>query len=222
MFTGIIEAVAGVRAVRHVATGLQFVIDLGPAAEGLVRGASVAVNGACLTATHIDRSVATFDVVAETVGRTNLSRLKAGDGVNVERSLRVGSALDGHFVQGHIDGMARISRIETTGGQWRLYCEPPADLMRFMVAKGSVAIDGISLTLADVTDREISVAVIPTTLELTTLGKRRVGDMVNIETDLIARVVVRQLALQMTGGSAGEASGQGGLTMQQLMEHGFT
>lgn len=227
MFTGIIEAVATVRAVRRVPTGMRLDLDLGRAADGLEPGASVAVDGACLTAAKIDGTVATFDVVAETVGRTSLGRLRPGDGVNVERSLRVGASLDGHFVKGHVDGMARVSRIETGGGEWKLWCEPPVELMRYMAAKGSVAIDGISLTLVDVTDREISVAVIPTTLERTTLGRLRVGDTVNIETDLIARIVVRQLDARMPGGSADGtvpsdgASSQGALTMEKLIEGGF-
>lgn len=221
MFTGIIESVARVRAVRPVSDGLQLVLELGDVAEGLELGASVAVNGACLTAARIDGAAVTFDVVSETVGRTTLGQLHPGDGVNVERSLRVGSAIDGHFVQGHVDGMARISRIET-GGEWKLWCEPPGELMRYMVPKGSVAIDGISLTLVDVTDREISVAVIPTTLDRTTLGRRHVGDPVNVETDLIARIVVRQLAFGREVGGGEGTDRPGGLTMEQLAEHGFT
>ncbi|MBN1342146.1 MAG: riboflavin synthase [Phycisphaerae bacterium] len=220
MFTGIIESVATVRAVRRVPAGMRLDLDLGAVAEGLEVGASVAVNGACLTAARIDGSRATFDVVAETVGRTNLGDLKAGDGVNVERSLRVGASIDGHFVQGHVDGTGRISRIETGGGQWKLWCEPPAELMRYMVAKGSVAIDGISLTLVDVTDGEISVAVIPTTLKLTTLGRRRVGDRVNIESDLIARIVAKQLDAQLEAGRGGGKT-SGGVTMAKLIEGGF-
>jgi len=220
VFTGIIENVVPVRAIRRVSTGIQLTLDLGHLADGLEHGASVAVNGACLTVANIDGASATFDVVAETVGRTSLGQLQAGDGVNVERSLRMDGAIDGHFVQGHVDGMARISRIDTGGGEWKLWCEPPAELMRYMVVKGSVAIDGISLTLVDVTDRAISVAVIPTTLDRTTLGRRRVGDLVNIETDLIARIVVRQLEGQFSGDSAA-LPGQRGLTMDQLMENGF-
>jgi len=221
VFTGIIESVATVRSVRRVPTGLQLVLELGDVADGLETGASVAVNGACLTVACMDGSAATFDVVAETVGRSTLGELRPGDGVNVERSLRVGAAVDGHFVQGHIDGVARVTRIETGGGQWRFWCEPPAELMRYMVVKGSVAIDGISLTLVDVTDRQISVAVIPTTLERTTLGRRRVEDRVNIETDLIARIVIRQLEARTGGGSADAPPGPRGLTMEQLIDNGF-
>ncbi len=218
MFTGIIERVAVVRAVCRVATGLRLTLDLDASAEGLAPGASVAVNGVCLTVADLDGAVATFDVVTETVGRTTFERLKPGDGVNVERSLRVGATLDGHFVQGHVDGMARVSRIETGQGQWKLWCEPPEALMRFMVVKGSVALDGISLTLVDVTDRAISVAVIPTTLAQTMLGRRQVGDYVHVETDMIARIVVRQLEGRFLGEAAAE---QGGVTLTQLIENGF-
>lgn len=215
MFTGIIEAVSIVREVRRQAGGVRLALDLGPLAEGLAPGASVAVNGACLTAAALQGSVVAFDAVSETISRTNLGLLRPGDRVNVERSLRVGGTIDGHFVQGHIDGTAQVTRIDTTGGQWKLWCEPPTDLMRYMVVKGSVAIDGISLTLVDVTDREISTAIIPTTLERTTLGRRGPGDMVNIETDLIARIVVRQLEGRFTGRAMGN------VTLQQLIENGF-
>jgi riboflavin synthase len=194
---------------------MELTLDLGNVAEGLVSGASVAVNGACLTVSALHDSLATFDVVQETVGRTNLGNLAPGDGVNVERSLRVGGPIDGHLVQGHVDGMARIDRIETGGGQWKLWCDLPGELMRYMVPKGSVAIDGISLTLVDVLDSRISTAIIPTTLERTTLGRRRPGDLVNIETDLIARIVVRQLEGRFT------ASPSGGVNLGQLIENGF-
>ncbi len=215
MFTGIVERVAAVRSVRRKGGAMELSMELGDLVEGLVLGASVAINGACLTVTWIDGGVVTFDVVSETVGRTNLAGLEPGHLVNVERSLRAGGAIDGHLVQGHIDGMARVARIQDDGGQWTLVLDVPADLMRFMVVKGSVAVDGISLTLADVADGRISVAVIPTTLERTTLGRRRVGESVNIETDLIVRIVVRQLELQLSGSSGG------GVTLKRLIENGF-
>jgi len=215
VFTGIVERVAAVRSVRRKGGAMELSMELGDLVEGLVLGASVAINGACLTVTWIDGGVVTFDVVSETVGRTNLAGLEPGHLVNVERSLRAGGAIDGHLVQGHIDGMARVARIQDDGGQWTLVLDVPADLMRFMVVKGSVAVDGISLTLADVADGRISVAVIPTTLERTTLGRRRVGESVNIETDLIVRIVVRQLELQLSGSSGG------GVTLKRLIENGF-
>ncbi len=222
MFTGIIESVSRVRSVRRVPTGLRLELDLGELAKDLEHGASVAVNGACLTAAEIQGGTVAFDAVPETVSRTGLGELKPRDVVNVERSLSVGSSLDGHFVQGHVDGRARVTQIDTTGGQWKMWCEPPPELMRYMVVKGSVAIDGISLTLVDVTDSKISVAVIPTTLGKTTLAQLRVGSMVNIETDLIARIVVRQLDLQQ-GRSPDEAAPQApsGLTVEKLIEEGF-
>jgi riboflavin synthase len=175
----------------------------------------VAVNGACLTVVRVEGPLVTFDVVSETVARTNLGTLQSGDAVNIERSLRAGGAIEGHLVQGHVDGIARVSRIDTGGGQWKVWFEPPVELMRYMVVKGSVAIDGISLTLVDVTDRQISVAVIPTTLQRTTLGRCRVGDTVNVETDLIARIVVRQLE-----GRFSEPRPPS-LTEQRLAELGF-
>lgn len=216
MFTGIIESIGTVRAARVRLGNMELTVDLGTPAAGLVPGASVSINGACLTVARVDGTQTTFDVVSETVDRTNLGLLKPGDRVNVERALRAGGSIDGHLVQGHVDGTARITRIDTGAGQWKVWLEPPPDLMRYMVVKGSVAIDGVSLTLVDVTDRQISVVLIPTTLERTTLGRRRVGDLVNIETDLIARIVVRQLEGRFT------AARPGGVTLQQLAEHGFT
>jgi riboflavin synthase len=215
MFTGIVEAIGTVRGIQRQADGMQLTLDIGSLAQGIVPGGSVAVNGACLTVVRVEGSLVTFDVVSESVSRTNLGTLQGGDAVNIERSLRVGGAIDGHLVQGHVDGMARVSRIDTGGGQWKVWFEPPPELMRYMVVKGSVAIDGISLTLVDVTDRQISVAVIPTTLQRTTLGRRRSGDTVNIETDLIARIVVRQLEGRF------EEPGPPSLTEQRLAELGF-
>jgi len=178
-------------------------------------GASLSVNGACLTVAAISSGVAEFDVVAETCARSNLGRLQAQDAVNLESSLRLGEALDGHFVQGHIDGTATVERVETDARQWTVWCtlDEPQQLACYLVSKGSIALDGVSLTLAEVRSERFSVAVIPTTLQRTTFGRLRSGDKVNVETDILVRAVVRQLSL-MDGQEQG-------LSIQALEQAGF-
>jgi riboflavin synthase len=215
MFTGIIETTLTIASVRRTAQGLRLAIDVSPLRQMPELGASVAINGVCLTVATLDGSVASFDVVGETCNRTTLGHLAAGGRVNVEPALRMGQPLDGHFVQGHVDGTATVERVETTGGQWRSwFVADQADAIGpYLVVKGSVAIDGVSLTLADVDGVRFSVALIPTTLGLTTLAGLKGGDRVNIETDLIVRAISRQL--QWLNGS------QGGLTLDALQRAGF-
>ncbi len=201
MFSGIVERtgrVAALGGVQHRA-GAPAHRRLEVAADDyfheLPAGASVAVNGVCLTLTGSrGRSgAASFDVIHETLQRTNLGRLTPGDPVNLERSLRVADRIDGHFVQGHVDALGRVARIDHRGAEWKLWVTTAGDGLRAVVPKGSVALDGVSLTIVDVRGPSFSVALIPTTLDRTTLGRLRPGDAVNIETDLIARVVLRQL-----------------------------
>lgn len=224
MFAGIVELVGSVVAVdaapRSLAAGNQayrLAIDLGPLAEGLPRGASVAVNGACLTLTECQRSVGSFDVVPETWRRTTLARLQPRDPVNLERSLKVGDRIDGHFVQGHVDGIGTVDRVDRAAGQWKLWVQCPPEAMPMMVPKGSVAIDGTSLTIVDVQADRISVALVPTTLERTVLGRRRPGEPVNLETDILARLVLARLAALVERGAPASA----GLTLEKLMEGGY-
>lgn len=221
MFTGIVQHVGRVvradPASRAGGAGSThgLTIDVGPLAGHLPLGASVAVNGACLTVASLDRSVARFDVVPETWRRTALGDLRPGDGVNLERSLRVGDALDGHFVQGHVDAIGQIDRVDRTGGEWTLWVRCGAEPLRDMVPKGSIAIDGVSLTLVEVREDRFSVALVPTTLARTVLGRRRPGQRVNLETDILARIVRRQLGL-----AAGTAA-PSGVTWGLLAEHGL-
>ena len=213
MFTGIIQYVGTVRRVHPAGAGRRIRIELGPLAEGLAPGDSVAVNGACLTASAIDGAEAEFDAVAETVSRTTLGRLTAGAKVNLERALRAGQGLDGHIVQGHVDGAATLRRVRR-GSDWRLEFAAPAELIAQMVPKGSVAVDGVSLTLAGVERDSFSVAIIPTTLSETTLAGLREGEPVNVETDVIGKYVLSYL--QRMGGGGG-----GRLTMEKLRNAGF-
>lgn len=219
MFTGIVQHVGRiVRAdtaprARGAGSAYTLAIDIGPLSEGLPLGASVAVNGACLTAAALERSVARFDVVPETWRRTTLGEQRTGDAVNLERSLRIGDSLDGHFVQGHVDAIGKVERVDRTGGEWKLWIRCDAEPLVDMVPKGSIAIDGVSLTLVDVEDARFSVALVPTTLERTVLVQRQPGQRVNLETDVLARIVRRQLSA-MSGP-------QRGVTWGMLAEHGL-
>jgi riboflavin synthase len=213
MFTGIIQHVGRVLAAGSQGGGRRLLLDIGPLAEGLESGASLAVSGACLTARCVQGDRAEFDAVAETLARTTLARLRPGARVNLERPLRLGDGLDGHLVQGHVDGVAEVRSIEK-GGQWLVRFSAPKELAEQMVAKGSVAIDGVSLTLAEVSEGGFAVALIPETLARTTLGDLAPGAKVNIETDLLGKYVRKYLS------SIAAPSG-GGLTMEKLRDAGF-
>jgi riboflavin synthase len=153
-------------------------------------GESIAVNGTCLTLAAIDESNLHFDVIAETLDKTNLGALRAGDAVNVERSLRVGDRIDGHFVQGHVDGVGVLSRKAASDAEWRYTIEAPEGLSKYLSPKGSICVDGVSLTIAAVKGRRFNVALIPTTLKLTTLAARDVGYNFNLECDVMAKQIV--------------------------------
>lgn len=211
MFTGIIRYVGTVKGVTPTAGGKRLAIDLGPLAEGLALGESICVSGACLTAAAISGAVVQFDVIAETLATTTLARLASGRRVNLEPALRMNQGLDGHLVQGHVDGMASLADIRR-GGQCVLEFSAGRDLTDLMVAKGSVAIDGVSLTLVEARADRFSVALIPTTLAETTLGELKTGSPVNIETDIIGRYIMKYLR------QAGPASG---LTLEKLKQAGF-
>jgi riboflavin synthase alpha subunit len=225
MFTGIIEAVGtvvGVEAAarRHGAGAAahRLSIDLGPLADGLEPGASVAVSGVCLTLAARSGAAGGFDVVPESWRLTTLKQLRPGDKANLERSLRVGDRLDGHFVQGHVDGVGAVARVERGQGEWKLWVRTEATLMPCIVPKGSITLDGVSLTIVDVAGDRFSVALVPTTLERTTLGRLQAGHTLNIETDILARLVVNRLTALAGGGGAAPSSS---LTLEKLRESGF-
>lgn len=212
MFTGIIKMLASVEAVRPAAGGARIVIDIEDLAAGADRGDSVSVNGACLTVAEKRGSVCEFDAVAETLSRTTLGSLRPGDRVNIEPSLRVGDQLGGHFVLGHVDGVGEIAALTPAGEGAEMRISVDAALTALMVSKGSVAVDGISLTLVDVGKTHFTCAIIPTTLQETTLASRKPGDKVNVETDLLGKMVAKLLA------SGGASSG---VTLDKLREAGF-
>jgi riboflavin synthase len=188
MFTGLVEALAPVERVADEGDGRALVVAAPFAAE-LATGESVAVNGACLTVVAHDARSCRFQAGPETLGRTNLGELKPGDRVNLERALRIGDRLGGHLVQGHVDGLGRIAS-RRRQGEWEVvWFSGPAELAEQMVPKGSVTIDGVSLTVVDVTADGFSVALIPHTLAQTTLGFKPPGASVNLETDVLAKYV---------------------------------
>jgi riboflavin synthase len=191
MFTGIIEKSVQV---VGIADGPKFRrITLASDWRDVRLGESVAVNGACLTVAEIGDRWLGFDVIAETLAKTNLGFVSAGDRVHVERSLRAGDRIDGHFVQGHVDGTARLVERIVSEHEWRLVIEPPIELMKYIVPKGSVCLDGVSLTVAGVSRAGFDVALIPTTLAVTELGNREIGWLLNLETDALSKTVVSYL-----------------------------
>lgn len=219
MFTGIVEYVGTVRSMMRKGALVQFAIACGPIVAGVRLGDSIAINGTDLTVTVIDGTTLHFDMVQETAQRTNLGALRSGSKVNLERALSASGRYDGHIVQGHIDGTGTIKELRRLQEDVRLYVSCAPDLARGMVPKGSVTIDGVSLTLVDVGADFFSVALIPWTLAHTTLGERRVGDVVNLEIDLIGKYVYKYLH-QMFGDQATPTRSPG-LTVEQLRAWGF-
>jgi riboflavin synthase len=194
MFTGIVEAMGHVVAVRDEPPGCRLLLREAELARDAAIGDSIAVNGCCLTVVSLEGDILGFEAGPETLSRTNLGTLAVGDRANMERSLKLSDRLGGHLVTGHIDGLGHLAERSDDGAwTWMRFRTNPA-LMRQMASKGSVAVDGVSLTLVDVDDDRFSVAIIPHTLAVTTLGKLGVGDAVNLETDLLAKYVERQLA----------------------------
>jgi riboflavin synthase len=159
-------------------------------------GDSVSVAGCCLTVVDGDRRTLAFDAVPETLARTTLGRLEPGAGVNLEPALRAGEPLGGHYVQGHVDGVGRVRSVEVEGEGRRVWFDAPAELLRYSVEKGSIAVDGVSLTIAEVDDDGFAVALVPHTLELTTLGSAAAGDEVNLEADVLAKYVEKLAGLR--------------------------
>lgn len=221
MFTGIIEHVGKLLQARPAAGGARLRIDAGPVAQGAVLGASIAVNGVCLTIAQMAPPVLEFDAVRETLEGSSLGQLAAGSRVNLERSLQVGARLDGHFVQGHVDGMARVANIVDTPEEYVFTLQPEPALMPYMVPKGSVSLDGISLTIAAVSRDAFSVAIIPTTRTHTTIADWQSGTLINIETDIIARAIVHHLQAMQRGGQAIGGVNASALTWDKLEQAGF-
>jgi riboflavin synthase len=194
VFTGLVEASSTVRSLYRQSQGARLEVEAPEAFGDVARGESVCVSGVCLTSVPgAAAGLLRFDVSAETLERSTLGALGPGDGVNLERALAVGGRLGGHVVQGHVDATAPVTRLESSGGFWRLGVRLGEDWARYVVEKGSVALDGISLTVASLDAGELTVAVIPETWRATTLSHRRPGDLVNVEVDVLAKYVERLL-----------------------------
>jgi riboflavin synthase len=197
MFTGIVEETGVVERVRPTGNAIQLTVRPRLCAQGLKVGDSLAVNGCCLTvvqvAGRVPRKQVRFDLLQETWQRTNLQFVQPGSLVNLERSLRADSRLGGHFVTGHIDGVGRIRRWERSGTDWVLDLDAPPEVLRYVVFKGSIAVDGISLTVAETLPRGFRIWIIPHTWEVTALRERNVGDAVNLEADLVGKYVEQML-----------------------------
>jgi riboflavin synthase len=193
LFTGIIEAVGRVAEIERQGDLARLAIDAPEIVEGVQIGDSVAVNGGCLTVTRIEGGRLHFEAVRETLERTSLGDLTGGARVNVERAMRAGGRLDGHIVQGHVDGTGVVRSLDRSGDDVRLVVDCGSEITDFLVEKGSVAIDGVSLTVVDVFPSGFDVALIPHTLEATNLGDRKPSDRVNLEADVLGKYVKRYL-----------------------------
>ncbi len=212
MFTGIIEGLCEVKSVLGSADTLKLKIELGGLNEGCKAGDSLSVNGVCLTVTSLENTTASFDVSGETLSKSNLGGLRAGSKVNIERSMKADSRFGGHFVLGHTDGTATIKKIERKGQFADMAFTTDKKLLDNMIPKGSIAVDGISLTIARMDDNGFTVALIPETLKSTTLGAAKVGNKVNIETDVIIKTIKKYVEKFLPAE---------GLTAEKLKNLGF-
>ena len=195
MFTGIVEGIGIVNKISKITknrSAIEMTIDLGKQVKGLKIGQSVALNGVCLTATKLSKSKCIFEMIEETTKKTDLGNLKVGGVVNIERSLKAGDRLEGHFVLGHVDGVGVIKKIVKKSKEVQVYFEVPKSLAKYVVKKGSIAIDGISLTVVDIKKTLASVSLIPHTIEITNFHTKKVGDKVNIETDILGKYILKQ------------------------------
>lgn len=195
MFTGIVEGLGVVEKINQDTknrSAYQMTIDLGVHSKGLKVGQSVALNGVCLSVTKISKNKCDFEMIDETIKKTDLGNLKKGSIVNIERSLKVGARMEGHFVLGHVDGVAMIKKIEKKPKEVKVWFEVPKKLAKFVVEKGSIAVDGISLTVVDVTKNMASVCLIPHTVKVTNFQSKKIGDKVNIETDILGKYILKQ------------------------------
>lgn len=221
MFTGIVQAIGQIKAQRRQAAGVRLVVDrMGwrPADAAIDLGCSICVSGVCLTVAEFDDHILQFDVMSETLSRSTLAGRAPGSEVNLEPALTAQTPLGGHFVQGHVDGIGTVSDVKTTADDWRLTIQPPAELLDCIVPKGSIAVDGVSLTVAAVDSKAFEVALIPTTLQMTTLRRVEEGTQLNLETDIISKTIVHWLRTQAAGEQAGRATP---VTMETLYRAGI-
>jgi riboflavin synthase len=214
MFTGLVEHVGTIVSLEQTSGGARIRVNAGPLADGLAKSGSIAVNGCCLTAVDISKKTFAADLSGETLRRTSLGELKPGARVNLERPLTAMKELGGHFVQGHVDGVGRMARLDSEGANWWFGVRVPDELARYVAMKGSIALDGISLTVAGWRDGVVETAIIPFTYEHTNLSSLRIGDAVNIECDILAKYVERMTESRREAGVPR-------LNIARLIEEGF-
>lgn len=213
MFTGIIEETGLVRTLQRSGKSLKLTVSASVVLQDIKTGDSINTNGVCLTVVSFGKDSFTVDAIPETLERTSLGQLRTGLEVNLERALRLSDRLGGHIVSGHIDGTGAIRRIWTEDNAWWFRISAGHDILRYMVPKGSVALEGISLTIVDVDDDSFTVSVIPHTREVTTLKSKKTGDVLNIECDIIAKYTEKLV---------NPVRGAGQISPSFLSEHGFT
>lgn len=218
MFTGLVEEIGVVRGISRGGDSARIKIEARVVMEDLKTGDSMAVNGVCLTAAELGRNYLVADVMAETLDKTNLARLSPGDRVNLERALRLGDRLGGHLVSGHIDGVGTIVRLERYDIATMMTISAPSRVMRYIVSKGSVAIDGTSLTVVDFSEGAFRVSLIPHTARMTVLGLKKTGDSVNLEGDMVGKYIERLLSFREK--ETPEETGRG-ITLEFLQKMGF-
>lgn len=221
MFTGIVEEKGKIKAIRRGAASSVLTIEGSVIFSDLKIGDSVAVNGVCLTATKIEGGTFSADVMHETLDRSGLGDLRAGSSVNLERAMAADGRFGGHIVSGHIDGQGVVKEIKRDDNAIWYYIDAPKEIMRYIVEKGSIAIDGISLTVAKVSGGTFAVSIIPHTAAETTLSERKTGDRVNLENDIIGKYVEKLIAPDESAGAGSGSGSSGGLTMDKLISAGF-
>jgi riboflavin synthase len=217
MFTGLVEHVGTIESLERREGGARIRVHAGRLAKGLAKSGSIAVNGCCLTAVDVLGQSFAADLSGETLARTSLGQIMVGTRVNLERPLTAAKELGGHFVQGHVDGVGRVARLEPQGANWWFGVAVPADLARYVAMKGSMALDGISLTVAGWRDGIVDTAIIPYTYEHTNLSTLKVGDAVNVECDILAKYVERIVE----GHEGSKQTRASHLTAARLIEEGF-
>lgn len=222
MFTGLIEETGAIRSVRSAGRSLHLTVGARLVLEGIKLGDSIAVNGVCLTVVRFDSDSFTADVMPETYEKTNLKDQQPGAPVNLERTMALGDRFGGHIVQGHVDGTGTIAAMERDEiAVWVSVLAPP-EIMRYIVPKGSITIDGISLTVVDTEPERFRVSLIPHTFAVTAMKHRKVGDRVNLEVDILAKYVERLLTGRLPAAGPAGTERRGALTEEFLREHGFT
>ncbi len=213
MFTGIVEEIGHVRQITRQGEFQRMQISAQRVLEDVKMGDSINVDGVCQTVVHFDAQSFSVETVSETLSRTTLGQFQSGRPVNLERALCPGDRLGGHIVQGHVDGVGHVGSVQERQNEWRIQITVPSTLQRYIAEKGSIAIDGTSLTVADLSDGGFTISVIPHTFDYTILSQRRVGDAVNLEVDVLARYIERLLA--------GGAGSNAGLSFESLRNMGY-